>query len=55
MNYVANGPADNKPASVQIMAWRWSGDKPSVIGTNDYPDYVPTHVSLDLDELNAIS
>ena len=28
LKYVRKGPIDNKPALVQIMAWRRSGDKP---------------------------
>ena len=28
MKYVHKGPIDNKPALVQIMAWRRIGDKP---------------------------
>ena len=26
--FVPRGPIDNKPALVQVMAWRWTGDKP---------------------------
>ena len=26
--YVPKGPVDKKPALIQIMAWRWIGDKP---------------------------
>ena len=28
LKYVPKGPINNIPASVQIMAWRHSGDKP---------------------------
>ena len=28
LNFVPRGPINNIPASVQIMAWRWPGDKP---------------------------
>ena len=28
LKYVLGGPIDNKPAPVQIMAWRRTGDKP---------------------------
>ena len=28
LKFVPNGPIDNKPALVQVMAWRWTGDKP---------------------------
>ena len=28
LNFVPKGPIDNHPALVQIMAWRWIGDKP---------------------------
>ena len=28
LNVVPNSPIDNKPALIQIMAWRRSGDKP---------------------------
>ena len=28
LNFVPRGPTDNKPALVQVMAWRWIGDKP---------------------------
>ena len=28
LKFVPNGPIHNIPALVQIMAWRWTGDKP---------------------------
>ena len=28
LKFVLEGPTDNKPALVQVMAWRRSGDKP---------------------------
>ena len=28
LNFVPYGPIDYKSALVQIMAWRWAGDKP---------------------------
>ena len=28
LNVIPYGPIDNKSALVQIMAWRWTGDKP---------------------------
>ena len=28
LKFVSNGPINNIPALVQIMAWRWPGDKP---------------------------
>ena len=28
LKFVPNGPIDNKPALVQVMAWRRTGDKP---------------------------
>ena len=28
LKFVAAGPINNKPSLVQIMAWRWTGDKP---------------------------
>ena len=28
LKFVPKGPINNKPALVQIMAWRWIGDKP---------------------------
>ena len=28
LNYVPRIPSDNKPALVQVMAWRRTGDKP---------------------------
>ena len=28
LKFVLNGPIDNKPAMVQVMAWRRTGDKP---------------------------
>ena len=28
LKFAYNGPIDNEPTLVQIMAWRWSGDKP---------------------------
>ena len=27
LKFVPKGPINNNPALVQIMAWRWSGDK----------------------------
>ena len=34
LKFVTNGPINNNPALVQIMAWRRSGDKP-LSETND--------------------
>ena len=28
LKYVPWSPIDNEPALVQVMAWRWTGDKP---------------------------
>ena len=28
LKLVCKSPIDNKPALVQVMAWRWIGDKP---------------------------
>ena len=28
LKLVPKSPIDNKPALVQVMAWRWTGDKP---------------------------
>ena len=28
LKFVPNGPIDNHSALVQVMAWRWAGDKP---------------------------
>ena len=28
LNFVPNGPIDNKSALVKVMAWRRTGDKP---------------------------
>ena len=28
LKFVPRSPIDNKPALVQVMAWRWIGDKP---------------------------
>ena len=28
LKFVPRSPIDNKPALVQVMAWRWTGDKP---------------------------
>ena len=28
LKFVQKGPVDNKPALAQIMAWRWTSDKP---------------------------
>ena len=28
LKFVPKGPINNIPALVQIMAWRWTGDKP---------------------------
>ena len=28
LKFLPLGPVDNEPALVQVMAWRWIGDKP---------------------------
>ena len=28
LRYIGKSPTDNKAALVQVMAWRWTGDKP---------------------------
>ena len=28
LKFVPNGRIDNNPALIQIIAWRWTGDKP---------------------------
>ena len=28
LKLVPRSPTDNKPSLVQVMAWRWTGDKP---------------------------
>ena len=28
LKLVSRSPIDNKPALVQVMVWRWTGDKP---------------------------
>ena len=28
LKFIPRSPIDNKPALVQVMAWRWAGDKP---------------------------
>ena len=28
LKFVSKNPIDNNPALVQVMAWRWWGDKP---------------------------
>ena len=28
LKFVPNGPVNNIPALLQIMAWRWAGNKP---------------------------
>ena len=28
MKFISNGPINNTPALIEIMAWRWPGDKP---------------------------
>ena len=30
LKFVPKGPIDNRSALVQVMAWRWTGDKPSL-------------------------
>ena len=42
LKYVRNGPIDNNPALVQIMAWRRSGDKPS----SEPMISLPTHICI---------
>ena len=28
LKFVSKGPVDNKAALVQVMSWRWTGDRP---------------------------
>ena len=28
LKFIPRSPIDNKPALAQVMAWRWTGDKP---------------------------
>ena len=28
VKFIPNGPINNKPALVQMMTWRWTGDTP---------------------------
>ena len=28
LKFVPRSPIDNNPALVEVMAWRWTGDKP---------------------------
>ena len=46
--FVPNGPINNIPALVQVMAWRRPGDKLWLV-------YQRIYASLDLNELNAWS
>ena len=41
LNFVSKVPIDNKPASVQIMAWRRPGDKPL---SEPMMASLPTHI-----------
>ena len=43
LRYVSKGPIDNKPALVQIMAWRRSGDKPL---SEPMMISLPTHICV---------
>ena len=44
LKFVPNGPIDNIPALVQIMAWRRSGDKPlSEPVPTQFPDAYMRH------------
>ena len=43
LTYVHKGPIDNKPALVQIMAWRRSGDKPL---SEPMVISLPTHICV---------
>ena len=40
LKFVPKGPINNNPALVQIMAWRWSGDKPI---SEPMMVWLPTH------------
>ena len=46
LKFVTKGQINNIPALVQIMAWRWPGDKPL-----SEPMMVSLHASLSLNEL----
>ena len=48
LNYVGKGPIKNNPALAQIMAWRWTGDKPS---NQWWPSWWCIYASLSLNEL----
>ena len=43
LKYVHNGPIDNNPALVEIMAWRRSGDKPL---SQPMMISLPTHICV---------
>ena len=43
LKYVRNGPIDNNPALIQIMAWRGSGDKPL---SEPMMISLPTHICV---------
>ena len=49
LKFVPNGSIDNKPALVQIMAWRWTGHKPLCEPILDM--FTNIYVSLGLGEL----
>ena len=53
LEFLLEGPIDNKSALVQVIAWPQTGDKPFIIWTNDGIDFLCVYVSLglDLDEL----
>ena len=54
MKFVHEGPIDNKWALVQVMAWRWTGDKPlSEPMLTQFTDAYMRHYSVGGDELNV--
>ena len=50
LKYVRKGSIDNNPELVQIMAWRWSGDKPL---SEPMMISLPTHICVTRPQCDA--
>ena len=51
LKFVSEGPIDNIPALVQIMAWRWPGNKP----LSDSIMIIYIYASLGLNEIGTLT
>ena len=55
LKFVLKSPIDNKPAMVQVMAWRRPGDEPLITWAIADPSHWRIYAALGRDELNDMS